>query len=132
VYYRLAKQQDALSCWDWESRVVVYPEILLRVLRMYRSMPRSRLRVFFSSSVADLDLMLVRENTGLASNSIPFEQLLHGWWGTNQSLSHLEMMQFESELRARESVGWEKYPLSENKMCLRKGEIIYQRQVWMC
>jgi hypothetical protein len=79
-------------------------EILFRVLWMYRSVPRYHLRVFFSSSIAGLDLMLDRENRGLASNSIPIAQLFEGNWSTSQSISALEMRQFESELRIRESV----------------------------
>ena len=71
----------------------------------YRSVPGYRLRVFFSSSIAGLDLMLDRENRGLVSNSIPVDHLLQGRWGTNQSISQLEMGQFESELRTRESMG---------------------------
>jgi len=105
VYYRLAHQPAASACWEWESRVIASLEILFRVLWMYRSMPWDRLRVFFSSSVAGLDLMLERENQGLASNSLPLAHLLHGRWSTPQSISQLEMRQFESALRIRESAG---------------------------
>ena len=105
MYYRVALQEEPSALWKWESRVIASVEVLLRVLLMYRSMPRYQLRVFFSSSVEGLDLMLDRENTGLASNSIPVDHLLHGRWSTSQSISHLEMRQFESELRTRESVG---------------------------
>jgi hypothetical protein len=103
VYYRLAHQRDASSCWEWESRVIASLDILFRVLWMYRSVPPNRLRVFFSSSVARLDLMLDRENKGLASNSIPVAHLLHGRWSTNQSISQFEMKQFESALKTRDS-----------------------------
>jgi hypothetical protein len=105
VYYGLANQRDASSCWEWESRMIASVEILFRVLSMYRSVPGYHLRVFFSSSVAGLDLMLDRENRGLASNSIPVAQLFEGRWSTSQSISPLEMRQFESELKTRESVG---------------------------
>jgi hypothetical protein len=105
VYYRLANRQAVSSCWQWESRVIASREILFRVLWLYRSVHKYRLRVFFSSSVAGLDLMLVRENEGLKSNSIPVEQLVHEWWTTNPSNSYIEIRQFESELRSRESIG---------------------------
>ena len=105
MYYRLATRPDASSCWEWGSRVIASLEILLRVLWMHRSVPGYRLQVFFSSSVAGLDRMLDRENTGLLSHSIPVDHLLHGRWRTTQSISYLEMRQFESELRTRESVG---------------------------
>jgi hypothetical protein len=104
VYYRLASRRDASSCWEWESRMIASLDILFRVLWMYRSVPQDRLRVFFSSSVACLDLMLDRENKGLASNSIPVAHLLHGRWHTNQSISQFEMKEFESALRTNASV----------------------------
>jgi hypothetical protein len=61
--------------------------------------------VFFASSVEGLDLMLDCETKGLASNSIPVDHLLPGRCSTSQSISQLEMRQFESELRTRESLG---------------------------
>ncbi len=103
MYYRLATQPAASACWEWESRVIASVEILFRVLWMYRSEPWDRLRVFFSSSVAGLDLMREREDQGLASTSIPLAHLLHERWSTPQSISQLEMRQFESALRTRES-----------------------------
>ena len=80
-------------------------EVLLRILGRYRSIPRSHLRVFFASSVESLDLMLDGETKGLVTSSIPAEQLLPGRWSTSQSLSQLELRQFESALGTRESAG---------------------------
>jgi hypothetical protein len=105
MFYRVAIQEDPSALWKWESRVIASREVLLRVLGMYRSMPRSHLRVFFSSSVEGLDVMLDREKKGLASNCLPFDHLLQGRWSTSQSISQLEMRQFESEPRIRENVG---------------------------
>jgi hypothetical protein len=105
MYYRVAMQKDPSALWKWESRVIASLEVLLRVLGMYRSMPRDHLRVFFSSSVEGLDLLLDREKQGLVSNSIPVEQLLQGRGSTSQSINQLEMRQFESEPRTCESVG---------------------------
>jgi hypothetical protein len=105
MFYRLASRKDPSALWKWESRVIASREVLSRILWMYRSLPQSQLRVFFSSSVEGLDLLLDRENTGLASDSIPVEHLLHGRWSTSQSISQLELRQFESELRTRNSVG---------------------------
>ena len=72
---------------------------------MSRSIPRSLLRVFFASSVEGLDLMLDCETKGLASGSIAVDHLLPGRCSTSQSISQLEMRQFESELRTRASLG---------------------------
>jgi hypothetical protein len=105
MFYRIAIQEDPSALWRWESRVIASREVLLRILRMYRSMPRDQLRVFFSSSVEGLDLLLSREKKGLASDSMPVDQLLQGSWSTNQSISQLEMRPFESEPRTRENVG---------------------------
>lgn len=105
MFYRVASQRDPGAFWRWESRVIASLEVLMRVLWMYRSMSRYTRRVFFASSVAGLDSMLDRETKGLASHSIPVEQLLQKRWSTSQRIGQLEMRQFESELRTRESVG---------------------------
>ena len=105
MFYRVASQQEPSALWKWESRVIASLEVLARILWMYRSMPRSHLRVFFSSSVEGLDLLLDRENTGLASDSIPVEHLLHERWRTSQISGQIDLRQFESELRTRNSVG---------------------------
>jgi hypothetical protein len=101
VYYRIANQRDASSCWEWESRVIASLEVLFRILRMYRSVPGYHLRVFFSSSVEGLELMLARENTGLPSNSITAEQLLNG----SKTIRAPEMRQLELELHPTKSMG---------------------------
>jgi len=105
MFYRLAIQKDPSALWTWESRVIASFDVLFRILWMYRSMPQYQLRVFFSSSVAGLDLMLDRETKGLGSNSIPVDQLLQGGWSTSQIISQLELRRFESEVRTRKSVG---------------------------
>jgi hypothetical protein len=101
MFYRVASQKDPPALWRWESRVIASLDVLFRILWMYRSMPRYHLRVFLASSVERLDLMLDRESKGLASSSIPVDQFLQGRWSTNL----LDVSQFESELRIRESMG---------------------------
>jgi len=105
MFYRVASQQDPSALWQWESRVIAALEVLLRVLWMYRSLPRSQLRVFFSSSVDGLELLPDRETKGLWSNSIPVEHLLQGRWRTSQSISQLDLRQCELALRTRTSMG---------------------------
>ncbi|HEX9131333.1 MAG TPA: hypothetical protein VF844_03480 [Ktedonobacteraceae bacterium] len=105
MFYRVAIQKDPSALWTWESRVIASVNVLVRVLGMYRSMPLHHLRVFCSSSVEGLDLLLEREKQGLASNSIPVEHLLQGRGNTSQSISQLEMRQFESEASTCENVG---------------------------
>lgn len=105
MVYRVASHDEPSARWQWESRVIASLEVLVRVLWMYRSMPQSSLRVFFASSVDDLDLMLDRETQGLASTSLPVDQFLQGSWRTNQSLSQLELRQFESALSTHTRVG---------------------------
>lgn len=105
MFYRVAIQKDPSALWKWESRVIASREVLLRVLGMYRSMPRDHLRVFFSSSVEGLDLLLDREKNGLASNSIPVDQFFQERRSTSQGISQLEMRQFESEPRIRKNEG---------------------------
>ena len=103
MYYRIATRRNASPSWQWESRVIASPDVLFRVLKLYRTMPRDDLRVFFSSSVAYLDLMLDRENEGLESNSLIADRLLHD----RRDISQAEMTRLESVLSASESRGTE-------------------------
>jgi hypothetical protein len=105
MFYRVALQKVPSGLWRWESPVIASVEELVRLLGLYRSIPRSQLRVFVASSIEGLDLLLGREAKGLASSSIPVEHLLPGRWRTSHSLSQLELRHFESALRTCESVG---------------------------
>ena len=69
MYSRVATRLDSALHWHWESRVIATLDVLLRVLRLYRTMPCDHICVFFSSSVEGLDLMLDRANEGLASDA---------------------------------------------------------------
>jgi hypothetical protein len=73
MVYRVALQKVPSGLWRWESPVIVSVEELLRFLGLYRSIPRSQMRVFVASSVEGLDLLLDREAKGLASSSIPVQ-----------------------------------------------------------
>jgi hypothetical protein len=101
MYYRVATRLDSAFHWHWESRVIAAPDVLLRVLRLYRTMPCDHICVFFSSSVEGLDLMLDRANKGLASSTLTIDKFLDGRW----SIQHPEMTGLQTELRACESEG---------------------------
>lgn len=106
MYYRVATRLDSASHLHWESRVIATLDGLLRVLRLYRTMPCDHICICFSSSVEGLDLMLGRANNGLASNSLTIDQFLDSRW----SIQHHEMTGLETELRAREHGGIEVAP----------------------
>lgn len=103
MLYRVAIQKEPLALWKWESRVIASREVLLRVLWMYRSLPRDHLRVFCSSSVEGLDLLLDHEKNGLDSNSLPVDHFLQ----ESRSTSQLEQPHPESEpgIRINEGMG---------------------------
>ena len=92
MYYRIAIIWSELPIWRWESQVIASLDVLFRVLRLYRTMPRDHIRVFFSSSVECLDEMLAHEGQGLASNSITAEELFNG----SKHIPTREMQLFES------------------------------------
>lgn len=99
IYYRVALPADQPGTWRWRSTILTSLEALFGFIKLYRMVPRDRIRIFFSSSVEYLNLMLDRENKGLASNSIIAEQLLKGW----KSINSLEMAHLETEFGAIES-----------------------------
>jgi hypothetical protein len=109
MYYRVAIRLDGLPHWHWESRMIATLDALLRVLRLYRTMPSDHVCVFCSSSVADLDLMLARANEGHACDALTVDQLLGGEWSVNQC----EMKPLEAELRTGESGDRRVAPSSE-------------------
>jgi hypothetical protein len=94
IYYRVALQADQSNNWRWKSTALTSLNTLFGFLKLYSMIPRDSIRVFYSSSVECLDVMLDRENKGLASNSITAEQLLTG----RRSIHSLEMALLEKEL----------------------------------
>src|SRR6266436_4071466 len=101
IYYRVALQMSHSSVWKWRSTILTSLEALFRLLRMYRGLPKDRIRVFFASSRQGLDEMLTRENQEAASNSMTVEQLAaQGWW-----ISLSEVRRVEAELCLQENKG---------------------------
>jgi hypothetical protein len=94
IYYRVALHADQSNPWRWKSTALTSLDALFGFLKLYSIIPRDSIRVFYSSSVECLDVMLERENKGLASNSITAEQLLTG----RRSIHSLEMALLEKEL----------------------------------
>jgi hypothetical protein len=94
IYYRVALHSDQSDTWRWKSPALTSFDALFGFFKLYRMVPRDHIRVFFSSSVECMDLMLDRENKGLASNSITAEQFLRG----RRSINSLEMAHLETEL----------------------------------
>jgi hypothetical protein len=99
MYYRVAIRLDGSPHWYWESRIIATLDALLRVLRLYRTMPGEHVNVFRSTSVAGLDLMLAHANEGLTCDTLTVDQVLDGEWSMNQC----EMKPLEAELRTHES-----------------------------
>src|SRR6185437_3370352 len=92
VYYRIALRTNESAEWRWKSTVVTSLEAIVGLIRLYRSVPRDRIRVFFSSGVELMDDMLARENEGLASNSVTAEQFLSG-----KTISPAEMVRLKQK-----------------------------------
>jgi hypothetical protein len=76
VYYRVAIQTNSLPAWKWESSVLSSLDILFQFLRLHHAIPAHQLRIFTSPSREDMNEMLLRENSGLDSNSVTAEQFL--------------------------------------------------------
>ncbi len=93
IYYRLALQGNQSPTWRWKSTVLTSLEAVLGLLKIYRSVPKERIRVFLSSTVEEMDEMLKRENEGLSSTAVTVDQL----WD-KQCMSSVEMRRLEVEL----------------------------------
>ncbi len=76
IYFRVAIRMDQTSLWRWKSSMLSTPDTLFDFLNMYDRVPKNSLSVFFATSSEFMNEMLVRENSGLVSNSITVEQFL--------------------------------------------------------
>lgn len=94
IYYRIAAKKQQSSEWEWKSTILNSLEAVFRLGQQYSFLPAEQVRVFMASSVAYMDILLVRENLGLASNSITLDQLLHA----RQSLTTPQVRRLELEL----------------------------------
>ena len=93
IYYRVACQGECNPSWKWSSTSLTSLNALLALLKMYTTVPREHIRVFFSTSVEEMDEMLTRENQGLVSTSVSADQLLRG-----QGMNSIDIMRLELEL----------------------------------
>lgn len=94
IYYRVASQKRQSTEWEWKSTILNSLESVFRLCRLYNAVPMERLRVFMASSAAYMDVLLVRENLGLPSNSVTVSQLMHD----RQCVAAPDIRRFELEL----------------------------------
>ncbi len=94
IYYRVALQSEQSSSWKWQSSTLTSVSSVVDVLNTYTYIPKTAIRVFFSSSSTRMDEMLVHANNGLVSNSVTVEQFLQ-----EKHMSSTEIKRLELELR---------------------------------
>src|SRR5215831_8646816 len=99
IYFRVALRKDQWSQWRWNSNMLSTPGTLFAFLSMYESVPKNRLHVFFATSVEFMNEMLVRENSGLVSNSITVEDFLK----SGRKIDGQRIKELEFELGLQES-----------------------------
>jgi hypothetical protein len=93
IYYRVALRTNETAEWRWKSTVVTSLEAIMGLIKLYSCVPKDRIRIFFSSSVEAMNVMLARENEGLDSNSITAEQFVKG---VRISLADITRLEAES------------------------------------
>jgi hypothetical protein len=69
---------------------------------MYDRVPKNRLRVFFATSLEFINEMLVRENSGLVSNSITVEEFLKS--GRRIDGQYIRELEFELGLQENKTL----------------------------
>src|SRR5258708_32350805 len=92
IYYRVALRTNETAEWRWKSTVVTSLQAVLGLIKLYSCVPKDRIRVFFSSSVEAMNVMLAREIEGLASNSVTAQQFVKG-----ERISTEDMFLLEAE-----------------------------------
>ncbi len=93
IYYRVALQLEYSSSWQWRSSTLTSESSVFDTLKAYTHIPKSAIRVFFSSSSVCMDEMLRRANNGLSSNFVTVEQFLQ-----KEHMSLAEVKRLELEL----------------------------------
>jgi hypothetical protein len=78
------------------------PGTLFDFLQMYDRIPKNRLRVFFATSLEFINEMLVRENSGLVSNSITVEEFLKS--GRKIDGQYIRELEFELGLQENKAL----------------------------
>ena len=76
IYYRVALQSERSSPWQWRSSTLTSVSSVFDTLKVYGHIPRTAVRIFFSSSSVYMDEMLVRANDGLVASFVTIEQFL--------------------------------------------------------
>ncbi len=94
TYYRLAIQDRQTTHWTWKTTAVTSVQAVSQLLSTYRMFPQDGLRVFTAASEEELNEMLQRHNTTLASSSVTATQFLQ-----EKNLALPEQEQSASEQR---------------------------------
>ena len=102
IYFRVAIRMDQSSQWRWKSSMLSTPGTLFDFLNMYDRVPKNRLRVFFATSLEFINEMLVRENSGLLSNSITVEEILKS--GRRIDGQYIRELEFELGLQENKAL----------------------------
>ena len=76
MYYRVAWKSKQSHVWKWKSTKLTSLQAVFGFLRMYNAVPQDHLRVFSSTSLQDMEEMLMYENNGWESSSITAEEFL--------------------------------------------------------
>jgi hypothetical protein len=97
IYFRVALRMNQASQWRWKSGMLNTPGTLFDFLKMYDRVSKNRLRVFFATSMGVMNEMLVRENSGLFSNSITVEEFLKS--SKRIDGQHIKQLEFELGLQ---------------------------------
>jgi hypothetical protein len=82
IFYRVASLVEPLteetqtSLWKWRSTILTSSHALYTLLKTYQHLPKGHILVFFGSSEADMEEMLVKQNEGKVTTSFPAEHVL--------------------------------------------------------
>jgi hypothetical protein len=76
TYYRIALQNRQSTTWAWKTTVLTSLSAVFQLLKIYRSVPQYRIRVFTASTKEQLDEMLCLENSHRVSGSSTAAQFL--------------------------------------------------------
>lgn len=76
TYYRIAWRDRQTEIWIWKTTVLTSLQAVLQLLKTFRAFPQEHVRVFTAPSKEELNEMLQREKSHLASGSVTAAQFL--------------------------------------------------------
>jgi hypothetical protein len=124
TYYRIALQHRQSALWMWKTTILTSLAAVLQLLKIYRSLPQNRLRIFTASTKGQLDEMLCLENAGQFSGSSTAAQFLLERKLSVPGMTHHISEQVVTEGEGGEPAEQELTIVAHSSLCVSSSRVV--------